>query len=201
MSKPSKLERMSARDADRTERRSAKREELARHALTTLSELSYANTSLRDVAEQSGHSVGLIHYYFTDKVDLITTGVRLYKAAFVRDLGKLVHDPGSPSDVRARFIEGLAQTILAEAHFHRLWYDIKAQALFDARFYEAVDDIEASLVTLIGELLQRIERPEADPVTVYVAVDGAFRFALQRHLRGDDAAADGLRQQMTSLLP
>ncbi len=54
--------------------------QLAAAALQTLSELGYARTSLREIAQNSEFSHGVLHYYFTDKVDLITYCVRQYKA-------------------------------------------------------------------------------------------------------------------------
>ena len=71
--------------AERLERRvvdkvAQRRSELAAAALKTLSELGYARTSLRDIAANSEFSHGVLHYYFRDKVDLITYCVREYKA-------------------------------------------------------------------------------------------------------------------------
>jgi hypothetical protein len=48
-----------------------RRAELAEAALVTLSELGYARTSLREIAQNSVFSHGVLHYYFNDKIDLI----------------------------------------------------------------------------------------------------------------------------------
>ena len=48
-----------------------RRAELADAALQTLSELGYARTSLREIAQNSEFTHGVLHYYFRDKVDLI----------------------------------------------------------------------------------------------------------------------------------
>ena len=53
-----------------------RRVELAEAALQTLSELGYARTSLREIAQNSVFSHGVLHYYFKDKADLITCCVR-----------------------------------------------------------------------------------------------------------------------------
>src|SRR6195256_5465391 len=61
-----------------------RRAELGEAALQTLAELGYARTSLREIAQNSEFSHGVLHYYFTDKVDLILCSVRQYKARCVK---------------------------------------------------------------------------------------------------------------------
>lgn len=61
-------ERIARRQVDKFAERRA---QLAASALQTLSELGYARTSLRDIAQNSEFSHGVLHYYFSDKVDLI----------------------------------------------------------------------------------------------------------------------------------
>ena len=67
----------------RVDKFTARRLELAEAALATLAELGYARTSLREIAQKSDFTHGVLHYYFTDKVDLITCCVRHYKAKCV----------------------------------------------------------------------------------------------------------------------
>jgi AcrR family transcriptional regulator len=80
--------RRPSRPLDRIERAhvdkfSARRIELAEAALETLAELGYAKTSLREIAQKSEFTHGVLHYYFRDKVDLICCCVRHYKAKCV----------------------------------------------------------------------------------------------------------------------
>src|SRR4030095_8374228 len=60
------------------------RAELGEAAMQTLAELGYARTSLREIAQNSAFSHGVLHYYFTDKLDLILCSVRQYKARCVK---------------------------------------------------------------------------------------------------------------------
>src|SRR5271168_1329618 len=75
-----RLDRIPRRRVDKFAERRA---ELAEAALETLAELGYARTSLREIAQNSEFSHGVLHYYFSDKVDLICCGVRYYKAKCV----------------------------------------------------------------------------------------------------------------------
>src|SRR5436189_5951208 len=64
----------------RVDKFSARRIELAEAALETLAELGYARTSLREIAQKSEFTHGVLHYYFSDKVELICCWFRRYKA-------------------------------------------------------------------------------------------------------------------------
>ena len=78
------VEQRAERSRDRVSHRQIdkfadRRAQLANSALLTLSELGYARTSLREIAQNSEFSHGVLHYYFTDKVDLIMHCVKQYK--------------------------------------------------------------------------------------------------------------------------
>ncbi len=81
----------------------ARRDELAAAALQTLAELGYARTSLREIAQNSEFSHGVLHYYFTDKVDLITHCVRQYKVACVTRYDEIVTSAQSAPALAAEF--------------------------------------------------------------------------------------------------
>ncbi len=200
MARSSKHARQERQARERQEKRTAARDELIRGALTTLSDLGYAQTSLRDIAEQTGRSVGLVHYYFDDKAALIIACVRLYKTEFVEVMRGWVTPDEPPERLRARFVEGLVGTIREDAPVHRLWYDIRSQALFDSRFKEPVQAIEASLVDAIGAALERCGDPTQDAKLAYLGLDGAFRYALAGFLYGDEGALDALQEHAHAIL-
>lgn len=200
MNAPAKIARLKREVHERSERRAAKRLELAQHAIATLAQLGYARTSLRDIAEQSGCSVGLIHYYFVDKIDLISFCVRIYKRDFVEALDEAMATAPSHEAVAERFVEGLVDAVQREAQTHRLWYDIRTQALFDEQFHDVVEEIEQELVAMIGRLLDHLACAAVAPQDAYVALDGTFRFYLYRALRSESAAADELRQGLWDVL-
>ena len=80
-------ERVSRRQVDKFAERRA---QLADAALQTLAELGYARTSLREIAQNSQFSHGVLHYYFSDKEDLLTHCVRQYEAACVTRYDEIV---------------------------------------------------------------------------------------------------------------
>ena len=85
--------------AEKVDKFEERRRELADAALQTLSELGYARTSLREIAQNSAFSHGVLHYYFRDKVDLIIYCVRQYKAVCVQ---RLTHRGRRPVRQRGR---------------------------------------------------------------------------------------------------
>ena len=60
-------ERNRDRIARQLDKFAERRAQLAAAALQTLAEQGYARTSLRDIAQNSEFSHGVLHYYFSDK--------------------------------------------------------------------------------------------------------------------------------------
>ena len=184
----------------------ARRSELAAAALKTLSELGYARTSLREIAQNSEFSHGVLHYYFRDKVDLITYCVREYKAQCVTRYDTVVATASTPADLAAGFLAKLGETLVDDATLHRLWYDLRTQSMFEPTFSADVAAIDLSLERMIWRIVTRYAEltgttPQLSSATMYAVFDGLFQQALLRQLAGDPAAADDLRAAVGRLLP
>ncbi len=187
------MSRMQGKPAENKSKRESKKQELAKHTLETLSVLGYANTSLRDIAEQSGVSVGVLHYYFEDKVDLITYCVQMYKDAFIARLDSSLSENGDDDHILNEFIERIVESVVNEGKVHRLWYDIRGQALFNPDFQVVVDELEEALIALNARFLARVNVPGLSPLDLYFGVDARFRYYLQKYLAGHEEAVDELR--------
>ena len=185
------------RDAKFAERRA----ELGEAALTTLAELGYARTSLREIAQNSAFSHGVLHYYFSDKLDLILCSVKQYKARCVKRYDEVTASAKTVEALIRGFAEALAGTLVADARLHRLWYDLRAQALFEAAFRDDVAEIDASLEQMIWRVTSRLAELVGRSVPVpsevaYATFDGLFQQALLKHLAGDPSAPEVLKQQV-----
>ena len=196
-------------DASPGRNRPDKRRELAQHALLALAELGFARLNLREIATRSGVALGVIHYYFKDKKELLIYCVGLYKDAFIQNLEEQIASADNLAALKSQFITALAHSVEDQGHIHRLWYDIRAQALFDAAFHPVVDDHEARLIGVVQQLLDKMRalggQPEMreDPVAldVYLILDGWFRYFLQQHLGGNPQASTLFRQRLEHLFP
>jgi AcrR family transcriptional regulator len=199
-----------SRSRDRIARRQVhkfaeRRAELAAAALRTLAEQGYARTSLRDIAQNSEFSHGVLHYYFADKVELITYCVRQYKAVCVQRYDAIVATAGSADELRKGFGGAMAQTLREDSAMHRLWYDLRNQSMFDERFRADVLDIDASLERMIWRIATRYAELTQTPMPVtspvaYALMDGLFQHALLRHLGGSATAADDCDARVQHLL-
>jgi TetR/AcrR family transcriptional regulator, transcriptional repressor of bet genes len=183
-----------------------RRTQLAISALATLGELGYAKTSLREIAQNSEFSHGVVHYYFADKFELITHCVRYYKAQCVTRYDGLVAESSTDTELLTRFADKLVETMTTEAPMHRLWYDLRTQSMFEEQFRPDVLVIDATLQEMIGRVVTKYAelagRPLAlDIATTYALLDGVFENALLAHLVGDASASDDLRSRVTDLLP
>jgi AcrR family transcriptional regulator len=196
------------RTHSRVDKFGERRRELARSALTTLAERGYAHTSLRDIANNSDFTHGVLHYYFADKNELIILGVMEYKAQCITRYDDAIAQAESADDLRQRFAAATASSLVDEATLHRLWYDMRAQSYFDEGFRPAVGEIERSIEAMIWRVIERhaefIGRPPAvTPVQAYAVLDGLFQQALFQ-LFADEAAAaqtaDNLAEQVSEVL-
>lgn len=196
-------DRISRRQVDKFEER---RRQLAESAMRTLAELGYARTSLRDIAQNSEFSHGVLHYYFRDKVELITYCVRQYKIDCVRRYDGVVASADTAEALSDGFADAMAATLRDEAPFHRLWYDLRNQSLFEASFREDVRDIDQSLERMVGRVVDQYAalagRAVAFPAAAtYAMLDGLFQQALLRHLTGEPAAPGELAGNLRLTLP
>ena len=120
-----------------------------------LTELGFARLNLREIAARSGVALGVIHYYFKDKKDLLIYCVGLYKDAFIQNLEEQIASADNLRALESQFITALVQSVEDQGHIHRLWYDIRAQALFDTAFHPVVDDHEARLIGVVRQFLDK----------------------------------------------
>lgn len=192
--------------AAKVDKIAARRMELAEATLSTLAELGYARTSLREIAQHSEFSHGVLHYYFTDKVDLICCGVRHFKGKNVSRYEDLL----TTATDRETFLEGfcakVGESMAIGAKMHRLWYDLRAQSLFDDAFRNDVVEIDQSLEAVTWRTVQRYAELGGRQVTVssavvYAMFDGLFQRHLLLHMNGDQDAIPRLMAEIRALMP
>jgi AcrR family transcriptional regulator len=181
-------ERVSRRQVDKFAERRA---QLADAALQTLAELGYARTSLREIAQNSQFSHGVLHYYFSDKEDLITHCVRQYEAACVTRYDEIVAAASSAEELKHEFSAAMAQTLRADAPMHRLWYDLRNQSLRREEMIWRVISRYAEFTGIAVAL---------SPAAAYAILDGLFAQALLHLLAGRAEAADELRANVVRVL-
>jgi AcrR family transcriptional regulator len=193
-----------ARPADKYDER---RNQLAESALTTLGELGYARASLREIANNSEFSHGVVHYYFADKFELIVYCVRYYKARCVHRYDDVVDGAGTAEELLDGFAAKLCETLRDEAPMHRLWYDLRSQSMFEESLREAVTMIDRTLEDMIWRIVSRYAELSgrdvvAGSAATYGMLDGIFQQALLAFGAGEeDRALSTLADQVHGLMP
>jgi AcrR family transcriptional regulator len=147
-----------------------------------------------------------VHYYFADKVELITHCVRLYKTQCVNRFDEIVLSSRTAEELLEQFAAKLVETMTTEAPLHRLWYDLRTQSLFEASFRDDVLEIDHTLQEMIWRVVDRYAEfvgvtPLLEPQAAYAMFDGLFEKALLGHLSGDAEAAGRLAERVRWLLP
>jgi len=192
------MERISRSQVDKFSQRRA---ELSEATLQTLASLGYARTSLREIAQNSEYSHGVLHYYFKDKVDLILCSVRQYKAICVKRYDQVIEESTCFEELMDGFLDALGATVREEAPLHRLWYDLRSQSLFEDAFRADVAEIDKSLERMIWRIMARFSELgsrvlSVPPSVAYAVFDGLFQQCLLRHLNGDKRAVATMQKHV-----
>lgn len=188
---------------DKVERR---RIALAESALKTLGELGYARTSLREIANNSEFTHGVVHYYFRDKIDLISYCVRHYKTKCAQRYDEVVETAESADELAVGFLGKMTQTLVEETAMHRLWYDLRAQSMFEEQLRADVTAIDELLEQMIWRILTRYAdlvggAPTVDSPTAYALVDGLFEQAVVGYAADPEKVPDLLADRVRLVLP
>ena len=192
-----------APSASRPSKHEDRREQLAESALVTLGTLGYAKTSLREIAQRSPFSHGVVHYYFSSKEELITSCVRHYKRTCVTRYDEIVASSTTAAELQSRFAAKLAGTIREEGPMHQLWYDLRNQSMFEPALREVVTEIDGQLEQMIWRVVSRYAElagraPSLDPSTTYGMLDGLFAQSLLAWATGPEAGREDVLAVLTS---
>lgn len=207
---PAYLSDVVASGSARPSKRDSRRDQLAESALMTLGEQGYARTSLRDIAQRSPFSHGVVHYYFSSKEELIIYCVRYYKRTCVTRYDGVVADATSAAGLREAFADKLAETIREEAPMHQLWYDMRNQSMFEPALRDVILDVDDQLEAMVWRIVARYAElaglaPAIDPASCYGMLDGLFHQALLAWAAGPeddrDAVLEELTDRVNALLP
>lgn len=175
----------------------AKRAFLIEKATLCLSQKGYAHVSLRDIAKESGVSLGILHYYFSSKEDLLLAVIGSYKEGFIHELERGVIEVPLDRWMHS-LLAVLHRSMTEDRALHRLWYDLQVQAMYVPAFREQVTEIRARLYNLIARMLDRltaekgvslIPDKEAAVALLYSFIDGLF---LQSLLSEASESADAI---------
>jgi AcrR family transcriptional regulator len=183
-----------------------RRAELAESALQTLSELGYARTSVRDIAEKSDYSHGVLHYYFKDKAELIAEAVTVYKTQCAKRYDEVIATSTTAEELLDGFSAKLVESLVDDARYHRLWYDFRVQGMYVEGYQPAVLKIDALLEDMIWRVVSRYAelagREVGLPSTVvYGCLDGVFQKSLLDYLAGREGIAEALAATARGALP
>ncbi|NMO02551.1 TetR family transcriptional regulator [Gordonia sp. TBRC 11910] len=190
---------------ERVDKFQRRRGELADATLATLGELGYARTSLREIAQKTEFSHGVLHYYFKDKIELITFGVRRYKEHCVTRYDEAVATATDAPQLAAGFADALVDTLVVDTAMHRLWYDLRTQSAFEEALRPTVIDLDHQLQDMIWRVVVAYAKLRAATVAVdefaaYTMFDGLFENCLIRYVSGDGSVVETLRGQAVWLL-
>ncbi len=148
----------------------------------------------------------MVHYYFRDKIDLISYCVRYYKTKCAQRYDEVVETAATADELAAGFLAKMTQTLDDETPMHRLWYDLRAQSMFEDQLRADVVAIDQLLEAMIWRILSRYAElvggePAVDAPTAYALVDGLFEQAVVNYADDPAGSSDRLVQRVSQVLP
>ncbi|WP_211161557.1 hypothetical protein [Aromatoleum bremense] len=93
-----------------------------------------------------------------------------------------------------------------EAPLHRLWYDLRAQSLFEEAFRADVAEIDRNLEKMFWRVMSRFAELAGGSVCVpssvtYAIFDGLFQQCLLKHLSGNKRAVAAMQSHVRLVVP
>jgi AcrR family transcriptional regulator len=181
----------------------ARREHLAESTLSTMGKKGYANTSMRDIAADAGVSLGTLHYYFVDKSELLSYCVKTFKRAFIQKVIDQCEAADNLKDLITTFIDVCCDSMITDYQEHRVWFDIRSQALYEPIFAPLRVEIENELGVMFrtfivaGEQYSGHTSPMKTDAVGWM-VEGLFEAQLFNFIHTGDAALAkrGLKRDM-----
>lgn len=170
-----------------------RRESLIQSAIASFARSGYANTSLRAIAADAECSLGRIHYYFTDKDDLLANCVLQFKAQFCQTMENILSSSLEAPDISEALIDAFITSIERDGSQHRLWYDLRNQSMFTPKLRADVAVVEADLITIIAAYIERLGLHNLNPRLAYLMFDSVYRHWLHQAMTGNPDWHEGFR--------
>jgi hypothetical protein len=132
--------------------------------------------------------------------------VKTYKTTCVSRFDSLLIEAVDYDQFVRQFLDNLAATLIEGALVHRLWYDLRLQAMFEESFRADVQEIDASLEGMVWRIVRRAcelggKAPTQSSAFYYATFDGLFQKALLAHIAGDADAPTLLQREIRKILP
>lgn len=172
-------------------------------AVRSLVETGYNDTTIKDIASEAGIAVGLAHYYFDNKDDLLAAALELGCPMADIDLA------GKTGAEQAEL--GFAaekQGQISNADTYRLVFDMAGAGMHNPRIREKIRHFLDNRRAIITEITEAVmseapRRPWASSEAIGAAIWGGFLgIALQRLIDpkfDGDAALDALAEMAGNL--
>lgn len=171
----------------------ARRESLAESTLAIMGKKGYAHTSMRDIAAEAGVSLGTLHYYFVDKSELLTFCIKTFKRAFIQKVMGNCEAAHSLKDLITAFCEVCSESMVTDYREHRVWFDIRSQALYEPIFIPLRVEIEKELEEMFRTFIVAGEQLSGHAATMKTDAvgwmfEGLFEIELFNFIKSGNAA-------------
>lgn len=125
----------------------------------------------------------------------------IYKLELIETFNTIIDEATNIDEVIDTFGQCLIRSVAENSRTHRLWYDIKSQALFDPEFIETVAEVDALLIDMVNNLVVKTvelggKSVELSAQHLYWMLDGFSQHFLRLQLANDTTALTGHEREL-----
>jgi TetR/AcrR family transcriptional regulator, transcriptional repressor of bet genes len=182
-----------------------RRSELAMSALSTIARRGFANTSLRDIANDSPYSSAVLHYYFADKWELVAQCLAIFSEDRAALVAAVLDGASTAESFRTRLAKVVTDGIRKNSDGYVMWYDLRSQVRVSPELADAVARIEEGRMKGAYSLSLRHAELMGSALVIseetnYALGDGLVQRAVNRHAAGERGALAWLAREIPRFL-
>jgi len=155
-----------------------RREQILNGLFLAMSKKGFEAVSITDIAKEAGVTRGILHYYFTNKDEMLVELMRSISEIYVRRLNRFISKEKTPLDKLSAFFR--FHTIGEEQEVHALtgvWVEYWGKAAGGHSAGEVIANLQAKLRGLIEEIFKEGIRDGSitgvDPAAASAVILGA----------------------------
>lgn len=183
-----------------TQREQTARERIIAAAHQVLAERGLEAASVKEIARQAGVAPGLVHYYFANKEELLSTVLREASARYTVEMAQLAQSHPAEALAEAA-LRVPAERLASQPEWYRLRYELFALGLRHPGILPALADLLQSGRQGIAQVVQKaVEAPTFDSKDVAAVLLACFDGLALQKLADPQFDLDGAYQILARML-
>lgn len=118
-------------------------------AFDCISAKGYANTSMRDIADEAGVALSQLHYYYSNKEKLFFEVIDFALKEYITEIKKHISEGNTSKEKMKYLLKYYRETLVEKPKLFRLLYDFTSMALWNPVFAERLNMLFRDMAEII----------------------------------------------------